>query len=191
MNGVERLLGAEALARHGERVALICGLESVTYRELAARVRRASGALRQFGVRPGDRVAFIMRDTPEFAAAWLGAVRAGAVAIALNNRLSDTECRHVLADSGARLIVFDAALAGARATLSAELEREKRLARSDALTATSADEAPACTVDADSPAFVLYTSGTTARPKGIVHLHRSLGLVGAAPRRLGLSLLLR
>ena len=82
MNGAELLLGKEALARHGSRSALICGEESVTFAELAARVARAAGAFAALGVRPGDRVLFLMRDTPDFAAAWLGAIRAGAVAVA-------------------------------------------------------------------------------------------------------------
>src|SRR5205807_6898474 len=68
LNATELLLGDEALARHGERIALFSGEERVTYAELAARMRRAAGALASFGVGPGDRVLLLMRDTPEFAA---------------------------------------------------------------------------------------------------------------------------
>ena len=74
--------------RYPGRIALICGEEQVGWDELAARVARAAGALRSLGVQPGQPVLFVMRDTPDFAAAWLGAVHAGAVAVALNSKLT-------------------------------------------------------------------------------------------------------
>src|SRR5689334_9253293 len=92
-NGAERLLGDHALARHGSRPALIFGEQTLSYRQLAEQVRAAAAALRALGVAPGDRVLLLMRDTPQFAAAWLGVVRAGAVAIALNNRLPEADYR--------------------------------------------------------------------------------------------------
>ena len=71
MNGAELLLGPGALARHGARTALACGDEAVTFAELAQRVARGSGALAALGLRPGERVLLLMRDTADFAAAWL------------------------------------------------------------------------------------------------------------------------
>ena len=87
MNAAEHLLGEHALARNGARAALVCGEEVLSYRALAAEVGRAANALRALGVRPGERVLLLLRDTPEFVAAWLGAVQAGAVAIGLNTKL--------------------------------------------------------------------------------------------------------
>ena len=69
---------------------------------------------------PGDRVLLLMRDTPEFAAAWLGAVHAGAVAVALNTKLSEAEYRHIRADSGARLAIVEDVFARARPDLATE-----------------------------------------------------------------------
>ena len=86
-------------------VALICGDEQVTRAEFRDRVARAAGGFRALGVKPGEHVLLVMRDTPQFAAAWLGAVHSGAVAIALNSRLSDAEYRHILADSAARVAI--------------------------------------------------------------------------------------
>ena len=126
MNAAEHLLGSAALARHGARAALICGEQSVSYAELAAEVARAANALRSLGVAPGDRVLLLMRDTPEFAAAWLGAVHAGAVAIALNTKLSEAEYRHIRADSGARLAIVEDVFAGARPDLATEHARPGR-----------------------------------------------------------------
>src|SRR5690348_12002634 len=94
LNGAERLLGERALARYGAHTALLCGEETLTYGELANRLRAASAALRAAGIAPGDRVLLLMRDTPQFAATWLGAVHAGAVPVALNNRLPERDYRH-------------------------------------------------------------------------------------------------
>lgn len=195
-NGVEQLLGEAALERFGSRLALVSGTERVTYAELAGRVRRASGALASLGVHAGDRVLFLMRDTPEFAAAWLGAVRMGAVAVALNNKLSEADYRHILADSQARLVVVEDVFARARPDLNDELAREGRVAIAGASRAgipgwrdrVAATRDGACFDAApETPAFYLYSSGTTGRPKGIVHAHRSFAVVGAALRMLGLG----
>lgn len=191
MNAVEQLLGPAALARHGRSVALICGAEAVRYAELAEQVARAAGALRALGVAPGDRVLLLMRDTPEFAAAWLGTAYMGAVAIALNTRLSEAEYRHVRADSGARLAIVEDVFAWARPDLATEEagaggfviagpSAGAALSWREAL-ARAAPAAPYPARD-DDPAFWLYSSGTTGRPKGIVHTHRSVRCAGQGQR---------
>lgn len=195
-NGVEQLLGEAALARHGTREALVCGTRRVTFAELAAQVRRASGALAGLGVQPGDRVLFLMRDTPEFAAAWLGAVRYGAIAVALNNKLPEADYRHILADSGARLAVVEDVFALARPDLTDELAAQRRAVVAGAPRSgipaweelvAAAGDGPAFAARPDTPAFYLYSSGTTGKPKGIVHAHRSFPVVGGALRLLGLG----
>jgi len=192
VNAVEHLLGAAALARHGRRAALICGEETVSYEDLAARVARAANALRALGVRPGERVLLLMRDTPEFAAAWLGAVYAGAVAIALNSKLSEAEYRHARSDSGARLSIVDDVFARARPDLASEGAASGRLAIAGAnpdsgpswraeLARASAQAAPH-PAGSEDPAFWLYSSGTTGLPKGIIHAHRSILQAGQGQR---------
>lgn len=197
MNAAEQLLGAEALARHGDRVALLCGEESVSYRDLADRVARAAGALRALGIGPGDRVLLLMRDTPEFAAAWLGVVRAGAAAIALNTKLTEDDFRHIRADSGARLALVEDVFASARPDLSAEQAKQGSLAVAGATVPAGARDwraelaraAPTAACDAGpaTPAFWLYSSGTTGKPKGIVHTHASVLASGEALRLLGIA----
>ena len=107
MNAVQLLLGPEALTRHGARTALICGEEAISFAELGERVARAAGAFDALGLRPGERVLFLMRDSVDFAVAWLATVRSGAVAVALNNKLTDPELEHVAADSKPRLAIVD------------------------------------------------------------------------------------
>jgi benzoate-CoA ligase len=182
VNGAELLLGPDALARHGARIALICDGETITFTELASRVARATGAWTALGVQPGERVLFLMRDTPDFAVAWLAAVRAGAVAVALNNKFSDAEISHVLADSGLRLAIVDDLYAQRRF---ADLEPMR--ASIFAQKANSAAVAPAFAAAPETPAFMLYSSGTTGRPKGIVHVHRVFAALGLAFRFIGLG----
>ena len=195
MNGIDHLLGDAQLARYGARPALLCGDESVSFSQLADQVRRSAGALRALGVLPGDRVLLPMRDTPEAAAAWLGAVHAGAIAIGLNNRLAEVDYRHILADSAARLAIVEDVFAAARPDLSAELAREGRIAVAGAVAGLpswreqvrAARPLPSHPVAPESPALWLYSSGTTGRPKGIVHSHRAITCVGQSFRELGIG----
>ena len=152
--------------------------------------------MRSFGVAPGDRVLLLMRDTPEFVAAWLGAVHAGAVAVALNTKLSEADYRHIHADSRARLAIVEDVFALARPDLAAEHARDGSgagglvIAGQDtgqapswrAAVASAAAQATPFEARLEDPAFWLYSSGTTGKPKGIIHAHRSLLAAGQAQR---------
>ncbi|MEX0637483.1 MAG: AMP-binding protein, partial [Burkholderiales bacterium] len=129
MNAADHLLGEDALARHGARTALVSAERTLTYRELAADMARAANALRALGIRPGERVLLLLRDTPEFVAAWLGAVHAGAVSVGLNSKLVEADYRHMVADSEARLLIADEDLLPVLGPLAAELEGKQRLVR--------------------------------------------------------------
>src|SRR6185436_9984339 len=127
MNLAEHLLGQAALALHGSRIAFRCEGSSITYADLAQRVARASAAFRTLGLAPGERVLLLLRDTPEFAVAWLGAVHAGGVAIGLNTRLSEAEYRHVCDDSRVRISVVEDRFVLARPDLAAEFAQNGTL----------------------------------------------------------------
>ena len=188
MNAAEYLLGPETLARHGARIAFHCEDRSVSYAEMAERVERAAAALVALGVKPGDRVLLLLRDTPEFAAAWLGAVRMGAVAIGLNTKLSEQEYRYIRADSAARLAIIEDVFVRARPDLAAELAREGKLVVAGEGTPSwlealaRAPAAPAFDAHPELPAFWLYSSGTTGKPKGIIHSHKDIPPAGQVQR---------
>lgn len=187
MNAADFLLGSSALARHGARVAIECGERTLTYAELAAQVARAASAMRESGVRPGERVLLLLRDSPAFASAWLGAVHAGAVVIGLNSKLAAEDYRHIAADSGARMLLADEDLLPVLGTLAGELTAAGRLVGLTDWEAHVGRCAPAAAPhDAreEDPAFWLYSSGTTGRPKGIVHSHRSVLPVGQGQREI-------
>jgi 3-hydroxybenzoate/4-hydroxybenzoate---CoA ligase len=189
MNLAERLLGQAALARHGNRIALRCEGSSITYADLAQRVARASAAFRTLGLAPGERVLLLLRDTPEFAVAWLGAVHAGGVAIALNTRLSEAEYRHVCGDSQVRISIVEDRFVLARPDLAAEfalngalvVEGESSLPATRSwreLMSSATNAEPAQPMKPEDPAFWLYSSGTTGKPKAIIHSHKDIVAAG-------------
>jgi acyl-coenzyme A synthetase/AMP-(fatty) acid ligase len=196
LNASELLLGSDALERHGHRRALTCGDDVVTYSELAGRVARSGGAFARAGVKRGDRVIMLMRDTIEAAAAWLGAVRLGAVAVALNNRISQPDLSHILQESAAQLVLVDevfieehsaslAALAGIGRVIVTDASR--RQASGWHARCVAAPMAPAQPVPPGDAAFALYSSGTTGKPKGILHSHGSFHQLGQAFHAIGIG----
>ena len=94
----------------GEKVAIECADERVTYREVAERVNRFGSALRSLGIQPEQRIALILQDTPAFAYAFFGAIKAGFVPIPLNTLWRARDYQHALNDSGASALVISDAL---------------------------------------------------------------------------------
>ncbi len=161
-------------ATSGDVVALVHGDgEKMTYRELGDRAARWAAVLTERGIGRGDRIAFLGENQPAFVEVLFGAARVGVVFVPVNTRLAAPEVAYILADSGARLLVHDD-----RATVAAEAAGElPRIvvgAEADATLAAvePAPEAPG--VGLDDPAAILYTSGTTGRPKGAVLTHGNL-----------------
>ncbi|HET9187791.1 MAG TPA: AMP-binding protein, partial [Acidothermaceae bacterium] len=164
------------------KVAVECGDERVTYGGLAERVNRCASALRDAcGVARGDRVVLLLYDGPEFFYAFFGAIKIGAVPIPINTLWKVADYRYVLADSAARvLIVSDALRASADAIPRAEIPDLEHVVVTgpagtfDRLIAEARPTANAAETRHDSPAFWLYSSGSTGPPKGCVHLHHDM-----------------
>jgi 4-hydroxybenzoate-CoA ligase len=172
----------------GATIAIECGDECVTHAQLAERVNRFGRALRdELDVRPEERVVLLLLDTPAFAVAFFGAIKIGAVPIPTNTLWKPADYRHVLNDSRARVaIVSEELLPQFDAVNRADVPSLRQVVvvgrtpasggrRSFAemieLGSPELDADPTCR---DSPAFWLYSSGSTGAPKGCVHLQHDM-----------------
>ena len=163
----------------GERLALTGVRGELTYAELHDRVRRTAGGLRRAGLRPEQRLLMFMADSPEFVTLFLAALRIGAVPVPVSTMMRVGGLAALLADSRAGFLAVTAEftdLATMAAAGAAEPVRVLGPADLDALAAGEPDDTVHRTV-ADSPAFWLYTSGTTGKPKGAMHRHGAIEVV--------------
>ena len=153
------------------------GAERWTYGALAATVADYARGLLSAGLRPGDRVMLRMGNVSDFPLLFFAAISAGIVAVPTSSQLTKEEAAFVLADSGAAAIAVSPELAPVTSVPDKVLTIDPaRLAtwrsRTDPETGVSCQGAFADTA-ADDPAFLVYTSGTTGVPKGVLHAHRS------------------
>lgn len=181
--GVDRLLRAAAAAKPGGE-ALVDGALRFTYAELDRIAGEVAAGLIARGLAPGDRVALLVSNRAEFVFALFGAIRAGAVVVPLNTREQKPEIEFNLANSGARALIFEASLAERIPDARAVPELAHRIAVGGetpgaepfAALRQPGGKAPELDVDEEAPAVILYTSGTTGKPKGAVLTQMSLVL---------------
>jgi malonyl-CoA/methylmalonyl-CoA synthetase len=154
--------------------ALVWKEGSFTFQDVDRLARCWASVLQAAGVAAGDRVAILTPEKLRFLMAHLGAMFSGAVSLPLNPRMTRDELLYFLEDSGARVVVAGDAEQPMLDSLRSELP-ELRAVLADSLppdVASSGFREQA--IDRDAPAFLLYSSGTTGRPKGIVHTHANL-----------------
>ena len=171
------------LARHvregrGDRVALITGNGAITYNELDAQVNGAGNTLRSMGIAPEQRVVLLMHDGPAFYAAFLGAIKIGAVPIPINTMLRQGDYQFILNDSRAAAAIVGEPLIGEILPIVHLLPCLKHLIVADGAIANLPsfealidDASPilgAADTHKDDPAFWLYSSGSTGTPKGAI-----------------------
>jgi fatty-acyl-CoA synthase len=170
MSNLSRLVRAHAL-RSPARTAVVFGDERITFLMLFDRVRAVAGLLRGHGIAKGDRVALLMKNSPAFIELALAVSHIGAVLVPINFRLSPDEVDFILEDSGARLLFCDQELATwiphacAVSILSGQAQQD-----ASHLTGDRGSDAMEMVVQGDLMR-IMYTSGTTDRPKGVIHTY--------------------
>ncbi len=165
-----------ASAAHGEREYLVHGEKRVTFAQHLGQVASAAALLRErYGIARGDRVAILAANCAEWPVAFWATVSLGGIVAALNGWWTADEIAYGVADSAPRLLIGDRA----------RLERARALGLSVPMLEIESQfgellgrrtELPDTPIDEDDPAVILYTSGTTGRPKGALASHR--GIVG-------------
>ncbi|GLZ08484.1 long-chain-fatty-acid--CoA ligase [Actinomadura sp. NBRC 104412] len=176
MNLADRLrIGA---GRHGGKTALTLDRAALSYRALEVMSARVGALLRRRGIGPGDRIAVMLPNVPEFAVVYYGLLRIGAVVVPLDPLLKRREIAAYLGDCEARLVIawhayaetVEAGTAGTRADFLFVVPEEfQRLLRG---VAPEHDIAP---MSGDETAVILYSAGTSGRAKGIELTHANLG----------------
>jgi amino acid adenylation domain-containing protein len=162
---------APAMLAAGDKVAIRCGAETVTYRELRSAANRISAALAAREIGEGDVVGLHLGRSPHMLAALLGVLDAGATYLPLDPAFPPERLRFMLEDSGAALVLCDseappATLGAATALRVDELDAAARESSALRDTGSWKLEAPA-----RRPAYLIYTSGSTGKPKGVLVPH--------------------
>lgn len=173
---------ATTFEKHAARRALVHGTRTYSYLDLSTHAREGAGWLQSLGIAKGDRVALCTANKPAFVRAHLATLFAGAVTLPLNPRFTREELRFFLADSGAKLVIAGADVVPLIESLRPELP-DLRHVIADATVL----DAPKSTyrvqqIGPDDLCMIIYSSGTTGWPKGVVHTH---GTVAAALTALG------
>jgi benzoate-CoA ligase len=203
LNAASVFVDAHLAAGRESKIAIVCGDRAVTYRDLYENVNRFGNALLQRDVRMEERVALLLPDSPEFAFGFYGAMKAGAVAVPLNTNLKPDDYEYFLNDSRARVLVTDAGMmrqlvgvhapylkhvfvcGGSAADGSASagdadadgvasLQTTAEVASWESVLGEASPDLQAADTSKDDMAFWLYSSGTTGRPKGAIHLHHDM-----------------
>lgn len=184
MNAAEAVLAPALDKGYGPRPALIFRDQAISYEAVLTGINRAGNALRALGVEPEDRVLLMLSDSPEFVYCYLGAIKIGAVAVAINLRAAPHDLLVYLVDSRARVLVIERELIEVYGQIEDQLRHPPRLVVAGgrlrggeglaALAARQPDRLEAMTMSPDDMAFWIYTSGTTGAPKAAVHLHKDV-----------------
>ena len=163
------------------------GGERLTFAELNARANRTANAFVEAGIEKGERVALLLMNSPEFVEAFFALGKIGAVVVPLNWRLVPDELEFILKDSGATRLIFDDDFVDTVAELhgrgdKTDVTQWLQVASGDvayfasdhrAFRDAASDAEPAIGASDEDMVYIMYTSGTTGLPKGVVHTHNT------------------
>jgi long-chain acyl-CoA synthetase len=169
---------SDAALRNPDGEALVCGDVRMNWREVVRRSQDIAAGFHRLGLQRGDRVAVLLGNRIEFVLTMFAAAHAGLITVLLGTRQQKPEIAYVLTDCGARLLIHEAALADrvpeARDVPDLQyriaVDDDVRLSQFSSLCDNTALPAPAEVAEEDT-AMILYTSGTTGRPKGAMLAH--------------------
>jgi benzoate-CoA ligase len=182
-NFAQHLLTANA--GRADKAAFVDDHGSVSYGDLAERVRRLAAGLRALGLKREERVLLLMQDSNDWPVSFLGAMYAGLVPVAVNTLLTADDYAYMLEHSRAQAVLVSGALLPALTTALIKSDHEvgkvivsrpvaplhPAEVEFESFLAAQAPLAKAASTGADDPGFWLYSSGSTGRPKGTVHSH--------------------
>jgi long-chain acyl-CoA synthetase len=167
-----------AASENPDGEALVCGDRRMTWREVTQQSAQIAAGLRNMGLQSGDRIALLLGNRIEFVLAMFGAAHLGAVTVLLSTRQQKPEIAYVLTDCGARLLIHEATLADRLPdprdvpdlTHRISVHDDARTSQFSSLVTNEPLPGPADVAEQDT-AMILYTSGTTGRPKGAMLGH--------------------
>ena len=168
---------SDAASQNPDGEALVCGDRRMTWREVVQQSAKIATGFRKFGLQSGDRVALLLGNRIEFVLTMFGAAHAGLVTVLLSTRQQKPEIAYVLSDCGAKLLIHEATLADRLPEARDVPGLIHRIFVDDGgesqfsgLIGNEPSPQPA-TVHEEDTAMILYTSGTTGRPKGAMLAH--------------------
>jgi long-chain acyl-CoA synthetase len=171
--------------QYPQKEAIVFGADRITYAELYERICRLSSALQEIAsLRKGERVALFLPNRPEFVLSYYATVRLGAIAVSLNVMLKRDEVKFILNDSEAKILITSSQLLdqvpdtieipSIKQILCIDKTERTGVVGLDSMLACAAPDAPAADLAQDEGAAILYTSGTTGKPKGALLSHGNL-----------------
>lgn len=185
----QQLLIGDILARNAfkypDAEAFVLGENRLTYKTLDSRVNRLANALSARGIGKGDKIGILMKNRQELLELFFAVAKIGAVNVPINVRLSPSEIAYILNNSDARILFLEDAfvstieqirdrLDGIDAFFSAGVSSHDTYTPFDRLMAEGASDRPQIYVDDEDDAFIIYTAGTTGRPKGALLTHKNM-----------------
>ena len=177
--------------QYAGRTAIVCGDQRFTYREFGQRVGQLAGALLTLGLKPGERVAYLGVNAHELMDCYYGVLEAGGILVPLNIRLLGLELSYILNDAGATILFVDEQFVPLVDSFHKDLTTVRVFCQLEGephadwllednydslLRKATTHRADVMTIDEDAVAEIFYTSGTSARPKGVMLTHRNIYL---------------